>query len=145
MDKIYTIRNLKYNIYQLLLVGFMMLLATQTLGLVCYNLLPSVNPILLNNAGANAKQISLILATLPQAIGFFLCPLISTISDKTRTRIGRRMPYLIYSAPILAVLLVLIAFYQEITALITKIVPAFVNINGDLWVLSVLKGKKLIA
>ena len=50
----------------------MLLLATQTLGLVCYNLLPSVKPILLDNVGANARQISLILATLPQAIGFFL-------------------------------------------------------------------------
>ena len=99
MDKVYTIRNLKYNIYQLLLVGFMMLLATQTLGLVCYNLLPNVKPILLDNAGADAKQISLILATLPNAISFVLCPLISTISDKTRTRIGRRMPYLIFFCP----------------------------------------------
>ena len=138
MEKIYTVRNLKYNIYQLLLVGFMLLLATQTLGLVCYNLLPNVKPILLDKAGANARQISLILATLPQAIGFFLCPLISTISDKTRSRIGRRMPYLIYSAPILAILLVMIAYYQEITDFINRVVPSFANINGELWVLAVL-------
>lgn len=138
MNKTFTIRNLKYNIYQLLLVGFMMLLATQTLGLVCYNLLPNVKPILLDNAGADAKQISLILATLPNAIAFVLCPLISTISDKTRTRIGRRMPYLIFTAPVLALLLVMIAFYHEITAFITKIIPAFGNINAELWVLAVL-------
>ena len=138
MNKTFTIRNLKYNIYQLLLVGFMMLLATQTLGLVCYNLLPNVKPILLDNAGADAKQISLILATLPNAIAFVLCPLISTISDKTRTRIGRRMPYLIFTAPVLALLLVMIAFYHEITAFITKIIPVFGNINAELWVLAVL-------
>lgn len=138
MDKVYSIRNLKYNIYQLLLVGGMMLLATQTLGLVCYNLLPNVKPILLDNAGADAKQISLILATLPNAISFVLCPLISTISDKTRTRIGRRMPYLIFSAPVLALLLVMIAFYHEITAFVIGVVPAFGNINGELWVLAIL-------
>ena len=138
MDKIYTIRNLKYNIYQLLLVGFMMLLATQTLGLVCYNLLPNVKPILLDNAGADAKQISLILATLPNAISFILCPLISTISDKTRTGIGRRMPYLVFSAPVLALLLIMIAFYHEITTFIIKIAPAFANVNGELWVLAIL-------
>ena len=48
------------------------------------------------------------------------------------------MPYLIYSAPVLAILLVLIAFYQEITNFISKIVPAFANVNGELWVLAVL-------
>lgn len=95
---LYSIRNLDYTLPRLLLVCTMMLLANKTLGLICYTLVPSVKPILLDRVGASATDIALIISTIPSVLTFVLCPLISTISDKTRTRIGRRQPYLIFSA-----------------------------------------------
>ena len=136
--KIYKIRDLQYALPRLLLVCTMMLLATQTLGLVCYNLVPGVKPILLDRVGASATDIALVIGTIPQAINFILCPIISTLSDRTRTRIGRRIPYLIFSAPVLVVLLLMIAWTPEIAELVNRFLPFTQGGNTAFWVLAVL-------
>ena len=133
---LYSIRNLDYTLPRLLLVCTMMLLANKTLGLICYTLVPSVKPILLDRVGASATDIALIISTIPSVLTFVLCPLISTISDKTRTRIGRRQPYLIFSAPILAGLLMLLAWSVEIAEFIKKLLPSLANTNVSFYVVA---------
>lgn len=132
----YSIRNLRYTIAQLILVVIMMLLATKILGLVCYNMVPGVNTLLLNAAGATPVEIALILTTIPQAIGFFLTPLISTCSDKTRTRYGRRKPYLLWSAPALVLVLLGVAWSPDIAELITRLIPAAASPRMTFYVLA---------
>ena len=100
-----------------------MLLATQCLALLSNHLVPSLQPVLLDRAGASAKVIALVIGTLPYIFNFVLNPLISTCSDKTRTRYGRRMPYLLWSAPVMAGLLVALAWSGEIAALLGRILP----------------------
>ncbi len=136
--KRYAIRNLRYTLAQLLIVSALMVMATQALTLLCYQLVPSVKPILLDRSGASATQIALIIGTLPQAVNFVLCPLISTLSDKTRTRFGRRTPYLIISAPVLVILLMMIGWTKEIAAYLTHLIPVLQNINMPLWTLATL-------
>ncbi|NIV35916.1 MAG: MFS transporter, partial [Anaerolineae bacterium] len=46
--------------------------------------------------------------TLDNIAAFFIQPVIGVLSDRTRTRIGRRMPYILVGAPIAAVAFVLI-------------------------------------
>lgn len=46
---------------------------------------------------------------LDNILGLFIIPVMGSISDSTRTRYGRRMPYLILGVPISAVFLVLIS------------------------------------
>ena len=133
---LYSIRNLDYTLPRLLLVCTMMLLANKTLGLICYTLVPSVKPILLDRVGASATDIALIISTIPSVLTFVLCPLISTMSDKTRTRIGRRQPYLIFSAPILAGLLILLAWSVEIAEFIKKLLPSLANTNVSFYVVA---------
>ncbi|WP_417169930.1 MFS transporter [Victivallis sp.] len=134
----YRVGTLRYTLPRLLLVSVMMLLATQAMSLVCYNLVPSVKPILLDRVGASSTEIALIISTIPQALNFVLCPLISTISDKTRSRIGRRMPFLIGSAPVLVLLLVLIAWSGDLAALLVEIFPALRSVNVAFWLLATL-------
>lgn len=46
--------------------------------------------------------------TLDNILGITMLPYIGQLSDRTRTRLGRRMPYILVGAPVAAVLLVLI-------------------------------------
>ena len=46
--------------------------------------------------------------TLDNIAAFFIQPLIGVLSDRTRTRIGRRMPYILLGTPVAAVAFVLI-------------------------------------
>ncbi len=46
--------------------------------------------------------------TLDNIAAFFIQPLVGVLSDRTRTRIGRRMPYILAGAPIAAIAFVLI-------------------------------------
>ena len=132
-------RDLEYNLPKLLLVSFLMILSCLAVALVCYNLVPNVKPVLLDRVNASAEDIALILGTIPQVINFILCPLISTMSDRTRTRFGRRIPYLLISAPLLVISLLSIAWYQEITEFVIRCVPSLANYPATpFWVLAVL-------
>ena len=44
----------------------------------------------------------------------FLVPIVITWSDQTRTRIGRRRPFLLVTAPLLAIVLVMLGFSTNI-------------------------------
>ena len=132
-------RDLEYNLPKLLLVSVLMILSCLAVALVCYNLVPNVKPILLDRVNASAEDIALILGTIPQVINFILCPLISTMSDRTRTRFGRRIPYLLISAPLLVISLLSIAWYQEITEFVIRCVPLLADYPATpFWVLAVL-------
>ncbi|MBE6356842.1 MAG: SLC45 family MFS transporter [Lentisphaerae bacterium] len=132
-------RDLQYNLPKLLLVSTLMILSCVAVSLVCYNLVPNVKPVLLDRVNASAEDIALILGSIPQIINFVLCPLISTLSDRTRTKFGRRTPYLIISAPLLVLSLLSIAWYQEITDLVIRCFPVLAGYpNTPFWVLAVL-------
>ena len=120
--KIYCIRDLRYTLPQLLLTSAIMILSGMAVSIFAFVVM-NVKPIMLDRCGASATQIALITGTLPQIINFFLCPVISTCSDKTRTRFGRRKPYLILTAPLVTLILVLIGFNGEIARFFCGIFP----------------------
>lgn len=106
--------TLKYT-----LAGLFALFAWLLWGDFCYTVMEYVNnrliPVKLTDLKASPLAIPLILATIPQAIGFLLNPLISTYSDRYRSRFGRRRPFLLLSAPLISSALVLMAYYQQIS------------------------------
>jgi MFS family permease len=57
--------------------------------------------------GLSAAVAGLIM-TLDNIAAFFIQPVIGVVSDRTRTRFGRRMPYILFAAPVAAVAFVLI-------------------------------------
>ncbi len=120
----YSLGSLRYNLPQLLLVGTCMLLSTQALALLANHLVPSLSPLLLDRCGASSTDIALVVGTLPYIMNFILNPIISTTSDKTRSRYGRRIPYLILSAPVMALLLIAISWSPELANLLHKWFPS---------------------
>ncbi len=79
--------------------AFSIIAATQAAGLVCWNLVPRLAPLLLDRAGASPAAISLIIGTLPQLFVLILTPLVSVWSDNHRGQWGRRRPFIWWSAP----------------------------------------------
>ena len=60
--------------------------------------------------------------TLDNYAGLFLQPIFGTLSDITRTKLGKRMPYLIFGMPIAAVLICIIPRHWSLVSLIVSIV-----------------------
>lgn len=77
---------------------------------------PSVLPVLLKNAGASDHHVAWILGTLVQMTQLVLNPIYSTCSDRTRTRWGRRIPYLFFVTPLASLLLAATPYAPEIAA-----------------------------
>ncbi len=87
-------------------------------GDFCYTLMeqlmPQLLPLLLDRFGASNKLISLLVVTMPELVYLVLCPIISTASDRTRSKWGRRRPYLLFSAPFVGLFLTLLGWSGEI-------------------------------
>lgn len=130
ISPIYEVGTLRYTMPKLLFVCALVILAILSLNLLAYKMVPTLMPILLDNRNVSSTNIALILGTLPAAMNFFICPFISTLSDKTRTRWGRRIPYLALSTPFVVIFMVLIAFEPNITSLLCGITGFSFNTVG---------------
>lgn len=74
----------------------------------------SVMPLHLRKFDASNTVISLALVTVPQLMNIVLNPIISTASDRFRSRFGRRIPFLLFATPFVSALLVLMSFSEQI-------------------------------
>ena len=87
-------------------------------GDFCFTVMEYVNnsivPLRLRELHAPDWVLPIIMTTVPSIITFTLNPVISTASDRFRSRWGRRIPFLLFSAPFLSAMLVLMAFSPEI-------------------------------
>jgi len=78
-------------------------------------------PILLKDHGASDREIAIIVSTAASVLTGIINPIISYKSDRTRTRWGRRIPYLFFATPFVAVLVALIPFSPEIAGFLTEV------------------------
>ncbi|MCK5153486.1 MAG: MFS transporter, partial [Spirochaetales bacterium] len=71
----------------------------------------------------DSKGIIGLIMTLDNLFALFLIPIVAAISDRTRTRIGRRMPYIIVTLPLSGILFGIIPFsaFWGLTGLIIAI------------------------
>jgi len=97
-------------------------------GDFCYNLMlqvmPQLLPLFLARFDASSLLISILLVMLPEAVNLVLNPIISTMSDRTRSKWGRRRPYLLFSTPFLSLFLLLLGWSSEIGAWLHRLVFA---------------------
>jgi len=103
----------------LLLQALSIIAVTQILGLVCWNMVPRLAPLLLDKSGASPSTISWIIGTLPQALVLVLTPIVSIWSDNHRSHWGRRRPFLWWSAPPFCLALLGIHFAAGNTTLLS--------------------------
>lgn len=66
---------------------------------VLWSVYNSFMPIFLNDFGLSLAAVGFVM-TLDNIIGIFIQPYVGQLSDHTRTRLGRRMPYIVVGAPV---------------------------------------------
>ena len=127
--KTYSIGTLTYTMPKLLFVSFWVLGSLLTLNLLAYKMVPTIMPLLFDRHNVSASTMAIISSSIPYVINIIICPLISTLSDKTRTRWGRRIPYLAISTPFVVGFMLLIAFEPDIAAFIQRTFLPEVSLN----------------
>lgn len=75
---------------------------------------PAIMPLMLRNHSVSNFTIGLLGGSIPALLNFVVNPIISTASDRTRTKYGRRIPYLLFSAPFVTIFLILLGWSEEI-------------------------------
>lgn len=98
---------------------------------------PTLLPRQILNAGANNKTIALLITTIPYIIAMVINPIISFKSDRARTRIGRRMPFLLLSVPFVAIFCTLLGWTEWIGHGLDSILPNTWQGQGTLICLAV--------
>lgn len=78
------------------------------------HVIAKVIPLALKQYEAKMFIVGLLMTTIPGFLNMTTNPVISTISDRTRTRWGRRIPYLAFTAPLNGIVMIMLAFSQEI-------------------------------
>ena len=75
---------------------------------------PTIVPLILKMHDASNLTIGLLCGTIPALLNFIVNPIISTASDRTRSRWGRRIPYLLFAVPFVSLFLILLGFSDSI-------------------------------
>src|SRR3954469_10640560 len=103
------IGTLTYTRFGLLSVFFWMLW-----GDLCVNIMetiiPRIVPLQLARVGALAATIGLVTSSVPAGVELIVNPFVSTFSDRFRSRLGRRRPFILVCTPILALCLMAVGF-----------------------------------
>lgn len=108
-------------------VGLFVLFGWLLWGDFCYTLMeaviPSILPLKLKSLDSPNWLIGMIMTTLPGALNMTICPWISFKSDRYRSKWGRRIPFILWTLPLLCVSLAMLGFSDDITVLIQDHLP----------------------
>lgn len=93
---------------------FAWLLAADFVYMLINQIEPVALPLLLKGDAATDRQITLLVVTVPAVLNLVVNPVVSYRSDRTRSRWGRRIPYLAVATPLVSLFLALTPFAPEI-------------------------------
>jgi maltose/moltooligosaccharide transporter len=93
------------------------------LHLMDFGVVPTVVPLQLNKYGASGLMIGLITGTVMEVMSTVMVAVVSTWSDRHRGRLGRRMPFLLWATPPLALCLVALGFSPQLAAWLKTAAP----------------------
>ncbi len=89
-------------------------------GDFCLNLMEAVVPIVvplqLKALSAPNLLMAVITSTIPAFLNMTVCPWVSYTSDRSRSRFGRRIPFLLWPTPFICLFLLLLGFSPELGA-----------------------------
>jgi maltose/moltooligosaccharide transporter len=98
--------------------GIFALFAWLLWGDFCFHLMEkvmhSVLPLQLQSIGASNKTLAIMVTVLPNILGFTVGPAVSYKSDRYRSRWGRRIPFMVVTAPFLCFFLVAVGYTEDI-------------------------------
>lgn len=102
--------------------GLFTLFAWMLWGDFCFSLMeaiwPNILPLVLKAEGTPNAVIGVVISTIPSAMNFILNPIISTASDRYRSKRGRRIPFLLAATPLITLFLILLGFSRELGSLL---------------------------
>jgi MFS family permease len=128
--KLFSVGTLQYTRGQLARVFVWLLLGDFCLHLMDNGVVPTLVPLQFEAMGASKTLYNFVALTLVNFLYVILVPIVSTWSDRTRTRIGRRRPFLLVTAPLLAIVLVLLGFTTNIARFFDTLAPGLVGSLG---------------
>lgn len=114
---LYTVGTLSYTRRQLLNVFVWMLWGDLCLN-VMESLIPRMVPLQLQELGASNALIGVLTGSIFSVMNWVMNPIISTWSDRHRSSLGRRIPFMLYASPPLALFLVLVGFAANIAGFV---------------------------
>jgi Na+/melibiose symporter-like transporter len=121
-SRIYQAGTLRYTT-----AGIVVLFAWLLWGDFCLYLMesviPRVLPLQLKALGASGSLTTALLTVVPGVIGIVWNPVISTWSDRCRSRWGRRIPFMLAGTPLVVILLVALGWSDAIGATLHRMAP----------------------
>lgn len=121
--KTWRVGTLVYNRRGLSNVFALMLWGDFCLNLMDSGVQPTVIPLQLKKYGASMSAIGFLTGTVVEIMSIVMVVVISTWSDRHRGKLGRRMPFMLYTAPPVALLLIAMGFSPEIAGWMQRTVP----------------------
>lgn len=106
----WSVGTLTYNSRTLVNVFFWMLWGDFCLMLMDSGVAPNLLTIQLSKQGASNAKIMFVSGTITQILQMAMVPFVSTWSDRHRGPLGRRMPFMLYSTPFIALFLIGLGF-----------------------------------
>ncbi len=109
----YRVGTLRYSKAGIIAVFFWLLW-----GDFCFyfmeQVIPAVMPLKLNSLGASNLTITTLTSTIYYLMNMLVNPIVSFRSDRFRSRMGRRIPFLLFATPFVTLMLVLLGFSEDI-------------------------------
>lgn len=121
-SKIYRAGNIVYSKRGLIALVVWLLWAD-----LCFDLMeriPGLIPLKLKALEAPNWMMAVILSTIPMLLNATICPWVSFASDRHRGPLGRRMPFILYTAPFLTLSLIGVGFSAPIATFLHGLLPA---------------------
>lgn len=139
----YSVGTLRYTGFGLLTMFAWMLWGDVVFTLM-QKVFPNAMPLQLRKIGVPPAAIGIMLVWMVQGMNMFLGPCISFRSDRTRTRWGRRIPYIMVTLPFLCLCLAALGFTDEIAAYVmSSRWPAMLHIPPT-WMLIIVLGALVV-
>ncbi len=102
-------------------------------GALCFSLMetvmPALLPLKLKGVHASNFMIGLVVVSIPAALNMILCPIISTWSDRHRGPRGRRIPFLFWPSPFIALFLILTAYGTDLGTWLQRAASAHLGLT----------------
>ena len=93
------------------------------LSLMDFGVVPNLVPLQLKKYGASGMMIGFITGTVMELMSTVMVAVVSTWSDRHRGPLGRRMPFLLWATPPLALCLVVLGFSPQLAAWLKGAAP----------------------
>jgi maltose/moltooligosaccharide transporter len=110
---LYHVGTLSYTLWGLINVFFWLLLGDFTLTIM-ESVVPTILPLTLKDLNASNRVIGLQVGGVASIMNMIITPVVSYRSDRHRGSMGRRIPYLLWPTPFVAIFLIVVGFSNDI-------------------------------